>query len=395
MRRVVACWTCLFVLGVCETGSGAATEEFGPDSVIGHPTAPQPEWPEGIVALPRHPSRVYSNWVNGNENFYFRATPGQAAELLTLFSQARMRDHEVGIARYEKPVPTLMKGDAFEYNVSLQVLSGLVLSMYRREKATGDTFEPCLTLYVGDDVAWINQLKLPDNIILRSDVAGVTLKSDRSKPKRSVWHGKVQFTGTAAPADTMVLMTQIALWQKDDLPGFKVSRADLKGFFSVALSEAELRDLREGRTWLAVTAGNWLTNAKRNDPKFPADWLAPSKEQTKAFSIPLPTLYYGRILFEDGTPPVMNPEPLSGAEIWMIFPYGSTASPDSQGYFSVYFTAEQYEEAKSYKTEAKILIPEYGQAGQSRARFTFPAALLSQDKATAGVVKVPRPSPPK
>jgi len=45
------------------------------------------DWPKGIVNLPRHPSKVYSSWVNGNEWFYFKATAQDANELLTLFSR--------------------------------------------------------------------------------------------------------------------------------------------------------------------------------------------------------------------------------------------------------------------------------------------------------------------
>jgi hypothetical protein len=369
-------------------------EEIGPDSVIGHPTTSQAEWPEGIVTLSRHPSRVYSIWVNGNEDFYFQATPEQVDELLALFSKARMRDHEVRITRYEKAAQTLVKQDAIEYNVSLQILSGIALSVCRRE-ATGNTREPRLTLYARDDVAWINRLKLSDDIILQSDVAGVTLRSNRSKPKRSSWHGQLQFAGSASPADATYLVAQIALWQNDDLPGLKVSIADPKGFFNVALSGAEFKDLREGRIWLTVTVGNWLTNAKRNDPRVPADLLAPSQEQTKAFSVPLPALYYGRILFEDGTPPVLNPEPWPGAQIRLVFPYAGMAFPDAQGYFSTYFSPEQYEKAKSDKEGASILIPECGLTERSTARFIFPVGLLSQEKATAGVVRIPRPSSPK
>jgi hypothetical protein len=391
MKKMMACWTCLFVLGVCEPSYGALMEDIGPDSVIGHPTAPQTEWPEGIVMLPRHPSRVYSIWVNGNENFYFQAPPEQVDELLALFSKARMRDREVRITRDRRPVRSF-KGDAIEYNVSLEILSGIVLAAYR-EKANGDTFEPCLTIYAGDDVAWINRLRLLDNIILHSDVEGVTLKSNESKPKRLPWYGKLQFTGAIPPADSVHLLTQITLWENNDLPGFKVAHADREGFFNVALSDVELKELREGRTWLTVTVGNWLTNAKRSDPRFPADLLAASKEQTKALSILYPALYYGRILFEDGSVPILNPEPWPGAQITVDFPYAGIASIDSQGYFSVYFTDEQYEKATRDKERKNIYIPDYTRNGEATARFVFSVGLLSQDKAAAGVARIPRPAP--
>jgi len=70
-------------------------EQFGLDSVQGHPTGAQPDWPAGIVDLVRRESRVYSIWVNGNENFYFNASLDEINALIRLFSQTRMRDHEI------------------------------------------------------------------------------------------------------------------------------------------------------------------------------------------------------------------------------------------------------------------------------------------------------------
>ena len=42
-----------------------------------------------------------------------------------------------------------------------------------------------------------------------------------------------------------------------------------------------------------------------------------------------------------------------------------------------------------------IYIPDYLEQGRSTARVAFPASLLSQDKAKAGVVKIPRPKLPR
>ena len=72
------CRLCVVVLAMlsCARGSyGLAMGQVGPDSVQGHPTTAQPGWPVGIVELPRHESRVYSFWVNGNENFCSKPVP--------------------------------------------------------------------------------------------------------------------------------------------------------------------------------------------------------------------------------------------------------------------------------------------------------------------------------
>ncbi len=83
MKKYAFCL--LIAAAFCNAAFGLATEEFGPDSQIGHPTTEQPGWAAGIVELPGHPSRVYSMWCNGGENFYFKASPDQINELVALF----------------------------------------------------------------------------------------------------------------------------------------------------------------------------------------------------------------------------------------------------------------------------------------------------------------------
>ena len=56
---------------------GMATERIGPDKDQRFPTVAQPGWPAGMINILGHDSRVYSIDVNGNENFYFKANPGE------------------------------------------------------------------------------------------------------------------------------------------------------------------------------------------------------------------------------------------------------------------------------------------------------------------------------
>jgi len=73
---VILLWYML--LGTCSQSYGMASEQIGPDSL--HPTVAQQDWPKGIVGIPRHESRVYSIWVNGNENFYFKCDSARRQE---------------------------------------------------------------------------------------------------------------------------------------------------------------------------------------------------------------------------------------------------------------------------------------------------------------------------
>jgi hypothetical protein len=386
MNAKILCPVLLGLLSFDLAAYGLATEQVGPDR--DHPTVSQPEWPKGIVNLPRHPSRIYSIWVNGNENFYFQAGPAPVNELLALFSKSRQRDHEVWIKR-GKPEAQTFRKTAIAYNVNLQILSGIALAM--NERGDGhDSSEPRLTVYVDDPVP-AEQLVLPDNLIVHCEVEGVTLKGKAAKPIRQPWYGRVQLgDGGAAPGPQPDLRTQISLWEAGRDEEIKLSRAGRDGRFGVRFSEAELADLKSGKSWLTITVGNWLTEAKPTDPRFPVEWLG-GPDPAEAVKIAAPKFYYGRILFEDGAATTLEPAPWAGARITVDFSYAGSVEPDAEGYFPVFFTPEQYDKVKSDKPRKNIYIPDPLEKGRATARVAFPASLLSQDKARAGTVKIPRP----
>ena len=121
-----------------------------------------------MIEILRHDSRVYSIWVNGSENFYFKATPGEIGELIRLYSEARLRDHVVIIKKEKKEVRTF-KRDKIDYNVNFHYLGGIALAMNRRSPEA-ETYEPTLTIYVdaGADQALSKQITIPDNVIVKS-----------------------------------------------------------------------------------------------------------------------------------------------------------------------------------------------------------------------------------
>jgi hypothetical protein len=305
-----------------------------------------------------------------------------------------MRDHELTISSGKKQIKSF-DGNSFDYNVNLQILTGIALGM---SQSTGilETFEPKLTIYT-DNVATLSKnLKLPGNIILHSDIKDFPLQGKSTKAFRKSWYGRVQFENST-PADNIEgeITTIITLWEKAVEGGIKITRVDNKGFFSAAFSDKEIDDLKAGNSWLTITTGNWLTEAKQTDTKFPIEFLSKEDENLKPVIISSPKFYYGRILFEDGSPPFITPEPWPGAEIMIDFPYAGSPQIDSQGYFKVFFTKEQFEKAKADKVRKNIYIPDYEETGISTARFAFPISDLSQDKSKAGVVKIPRPKLPR
>lgn len=390
LSRLVFILGMVGILTLCASAHGMATERIGPDSPS-RLTIVQRGWFKGIVEPLRHPSRVYSIWVNGSENFYFQATPAGINELIALFSRARLRDHEILIVPGTNTVKSF-GGQLFNYNVSLHILSGIELAV-NREKDTAETFEPRLTIYVGDGLDLLKKLELPDNVIVRCEVESADIKRKASKPSRRIHYGCVHFDHSTPAVDMEHgLSTRITLWDSAFADGIPLASVGRDGTFKAVFSDDELADLKTGKTWLTVTAGNWLTEPNKADARFPAALLAFDKGKANPHKISRPQApYYGRILFEDGSPPHLDAKPWTGAEIWADFPYAGRATLDPQGYFKVYLDPEQFAKLKELKPRENIYIP-LEEQGRSRATEVFPPKLLSQDKAKAGVVKIARPT---
>ncbi len=386
-----------FVIGLLvtvQTSHGMRTSRIGPDSANPHPTTEQQDWPKGLVELVWRESRVYSVWVNGNENFYFKADAKEINELIRLFSQARMRDHEL-IIKTGKPKVKSFKSDEFEYNVNLHIIAGIAMHMTRRADEPR-THEPPLTIYVDPDGdhAWLKTIHLPANIILNSAIENLPLKGKAVRPERMFRHAEVQFEdGTPAADLENGVSTRVTFWETGEPAGIDLGHIGNKGYFRAPFSDREIAELEAGASWLTLTVGNWSTKAKPEHPRLAASNLALDESETKVIQLARPGFYHGRILFEDGTPPILDPIPWPGAKIQINFPYTNGGAPDPAGYFKVYFTDEQFEKLKDEKTRRNIYIPSYERRGSSRALFAFPAAKLSKSKQDAGVVKIPKPAP--
>jgi hypothetical protein len=395
MRTTTIELMCLLVLLASASAYGWATEQIGPDRED-RPTVAQPGWPKDIVELLRHRCRVYSIWVNGNEEFYFNATPEDVNELVTHFSRARMRDHEVMVASERRPVKTF-NGDPIDYNVSLQIVAGIALFMAREGRAgTELPLEPRLTIRVGDNVSLLEKVVWPENLAVTNEVAGLSVPSGRVRPKREVYYGRLEFADGSPPQEFVTgVNSRITLWEQGEPNGIEVGHVNNQGYFSVLLSEREMADLRAGRIWLTATIGNYLTEARKTDHRIPSESLVREKDQAQVVQVQGPPYYYGRILFEDDTPAVLDRIAWRGAEIMVDFSYAGSATPDAEGYFKLIFTPEQFEKLCASKPRRNIYLPDPLDPSTATATLTFPANLLSRDKAKAGVVRIPRLPGPK
>jgi len=384
----------LVLLSCAQSGYGMRTETIGPDRGRKFPTVEQPGWPAGMVEILRHDSRVYSTWQSGDEDFYFKAAPADINELIKLYCETRLRDHVVIIKNQKSEVRTF-KGEKVDYNVNLHFVGGITLAMTRRNEEA-ETYEPTLTIFAdpaADQVFW-EKIALPESIVLNNEAANCPLKGKAAKPKRRVWFARMYFDDSAPAADfDHGVSTKVTFWEENVKAGIHLGEVNPDAYFHAAFSEKEIADLTAGKTWLTLTLGNWLTEARRDHPKLSVERLSLDKQTVQSVTIAKPEFYYGRILFEDGSPPIVIPAPWPSARIWVEFPYAGIPRIDSEGYFKVYFTKEQYENLKAAKVEKNIYIPSYEEKGHSTARFEFPVSKLSRDKGHAGVVRIPFPGP--
>ena len=118
--------------------------------------------------------------------------------------------------------------------------------------------------------------------------------------------------------------------------------------------------------------------------------------QTKKVAVGVNKLYYGRILFEDGSPVVVNPEPWPGARTRIrVMGEGEIRNIingefDDEGYFEIYLSQEQYQQFQSGKAWFMVTTP-YTDRRAYLAEDVFAQDLLATNKANAGVARIRGP----
>jgi hypothetical protein len=100
--------------------------------------------------------------------------------------------------------------------------------------------------------------------------------------------------------------------------------------------------------------------------------------------------YYGRVLFDDGTPAAFDPGPWRRAKVHVDVLRGS-GDVDDQGYFRADLTEKEFDSLVTEKATYGIYCPVPGEEGVSTQVASFPAKLLSPDKSQAGIVKIFKP----
>jgi HEAT repeats len=141
------------------------TEEFGNE-----PLSPEnyKQW-KGIAEVINDKSRVYQNWVNGNEHMYFAGSTDDLNRVLKSFAAAEMPVHEVVL----RPDPGVTRSfDAtrppIKFDWELHVVGGIAASQFDSDKGElAWPKNPRLTIHVGPDFP-LKRLSIPKEVKLVS-----------------------------------------------------------------------------------------------------------------------------------------------------------------------------------------------------------------------------------
>ncbi|MBI4578721.1 MAG: HEAT repeat domain-containing protein, partial [Planctomycetes bacterium] len=152
-------------LGGAGSAHGLGQEEFGPSDQVSSSS----DWPVGVREVLVHPSRVYSFWVNGNEQAYFEGDLDAINEVIDLYSKIRMKDHDLIVLPGTGEARSF-SGQTVYYMLGFEVPSGIYLHHAMEKAKTGlYTLTPRLTLKTDSDLAKdLDRIRIPGNITLKA-----------------------------------------------------------------------------------------------------------------------------------------------------------------------------------------------------------------------------------
>ena len=107
-------------------------------------------------------------------------------------------------------------------------------------------------------------------------------------------------------------------------------------------------------------------------------------------------IFYGRVLFEDGSPAVIKPAPWPEAKTSIIMPMGrgqrarAVATVGEDGYFTVHLNQREIEQLRSGESRLIINVPT-AEKGRRKSMGEFPFELVAEQRDKAGAVKIKRP----
>ncbi|MFN0017912.1 MAG: HEAT repeat domain-containing protein [Pirellulaceae bacterium] len=143
------------------------------------------EW-KGIMSVLNDKARVYSNWVNGNEHFFYKGTTKELNAALAEFAKIELKTHEV-LLRPGPGVTQTFGRKEVPHNWELHILGGISKHLLTLDK--GDEVwnkDPRLTIYIGGDID-LAKLIIPKGVTLldiptlsKRVAAGIAASKDKT-----------------------------------------------------------------------------------------------------------------------------------------------------------------------------------------------------------------------
>jgi hypothetical protein len=118
------------------------------------------------MPLINHPSRVYQQWVNGHEWFYYEGSAADLNDCLARFAQAGAKVHEVVLRPGPPAEVKSFGGETIRYRWCMELMGGISKGL--TEEHLGDKIWspfPMLTVYVAGP-ATLAQLRVPKGVTL-------------------------------------------------------------------------------------------------------------------------------------------------------------------------------------------------------------------------------------
>ncbi len=139
------------------------------------------DWP-GIMPLVNNEKRVYSNWVNGNETFYYRGDTEAFNDFLKRFAAMESQVHEVIFRPGPGRAQCFLIEKVIPVDWRLHIVGGIVAHMVDYE-GTADLWDmhPTLTVYLTDK----SRIQL-DKIVVPEKVKVLQVAELRDKYRKAL-----------------------------------------------------------------------------------------------------------------------------------------------------------------------------------------------------------------
>lgn len=179
LKRVM--WAAALVVACCGTAWALGEEDFGNEPLN---AVNFNEWP-GVMPVVNHPSRVYHQWVNGNEQCYYQGDVAALNDTLRKFAEVKTETRDVVLRPGPGQASSFDGSRKLPFSWHLQLYGGIskyVLGLPEGKKVWSD--HPVLTVYTGG-VIDLSKVEIPQGVTLLSvtEVKKRTREGLKSKDK--------------------------------------------------------------------------------------------------------------------------------------------------------------------------------------------------------------------